>query len=83
MDDLRPGALPPNVAGALLNQTHLFDDLFIFVDTQEKQMFDAIDGRRSIADIVETIAGAQPRASQFFHKLWRYDQVVFDTAQAR
>ena len=74
--------LPPGVAAALLNQTHLFDDLFLFVDTQEKQMFDAIDGRRTVAEIVEKVDGSESRASQFFDKLWWYDQVVFDTSRA-
>lgn len=74
--------LPPGAAGALLNQTHLFDDLFLFIDAQEKQMFDAIDGRRSIAKILASIEGTQPRASQFFDKLWWYDQAVFDISGA-
>jgi len=73
--------LPPGVAGALLNQTHVFDDLFVFIDEQEKQMFDAIDGRRSVGEIVEKVPGSASRASQFFDKLWWYDQVVFDTSQ--
>jgi len=72
--------LPPGAAGALLNQTHLFDDLFLFIDAQEKQMFDAIDGRRSIAEIVSHVAGAESHAAQLFDKLWWYDQVVFDTS---
>jgi SAM-dependent methyltransferase len=75
--------LPPGAAGVLLNQTHLFEDLFCFIDAQEKQMFDAIDGRRSIAEIVEQIEGSQPAASQFFDKLWWYDQVVFDISSVR
>jgi SAM-dependent methyltransferase len=74
--------LPPGVVGALLNQTHLFDDLFLFIDEQEKEMFDAIEGRSSIAEIVANVEGAGPRASQFFDKLWWYDQVVFDTSHA-
>lgn len=74
--------LPPGAAGALLNQTHLFDDLFLFIDAQEKQMLDAIDGRRSIAEIVAHVEVAKTRASQFFDKLWWYDQVVFDMSQA-
>lgn len=73
--------LPPGVAGALLNQTHVFDDLYVFIDEQEKRMFDAIDGRRSVAEIVEKVDGSAPRAAQFFDKLWWYDQVVFDTSQ--
>jgi SAM-dependent methyltransferase len=73
--------LPPGTAGALLNRTHMFQDLFLFVDEQEKQMYDAIDGRRSIAEIVEKVEGKET-ARAFFEKLWWYDQAVFDTSQA-
>src|SRR5262249_13921487 len=82
--------LPPGVAGALVNQTHLFDDLFLFVNTREKEFFDAIDGRRPISEIVErgsdskAVERVGARAIQhervFFEKLWWYDQVVFDTS---
>jgi hypothetical protein len=72
--------LPPGAAGVLVNQTHLFNDLFLIIDPQEKQMFDAVDGRRSIAAIVEEVSA--PQARDFFEQLWRYDQVVFDTSQA-
>jgi hypothetical protein len=74
--------LPPGAAAALLNQTHLFDDLYVFIDAQEKKMFDAIDGRRSIGDIVENVKSESSHASQFFDKLWWHDQVVFDTSKA-
>jgi len=75
--------LPPGAAGALLNQTHLFNDLYLIIDPQEKQMFDAIDGRRSIADIVAQVKDAAPRARDFFEQLWWYDQVVFDTSETK
>jgi len=70
--------LPPDVSGALLNQTHLFDDLFIFVDEQQKQLYKRIDGRRSVAEILDQ----EKDARDFFEKLWWYDQVVFDTSKA-
>jgi len=73
--------LPPGAAGVLLNQTHLFTDLFLPIGEHEKQMYDAIDGRRSISEIVETVNGASPLARDFFEKLWWYDQVVFDTSR--
>ena len=73
--------LPPGAAGILLNQTHLFTDLFLPIGEHEKQMYDAIDGRRSISEIVETVNGASPLAKDFFEKLWWYDQVVFDTSR--
>ena len=75
--------LPPGAAGVLINQTHLFHDLFIVIDPQQKQMYDAIDGRRSIAEIVETVSGSGTRARDFFQQLWWYDQVVFDTSKAK
>ena len=74
--------LPPEAAGALVNQTHLFPDLFILIDAKEKEIYDAIDGRRTIGQIVDTVEGSAPRARDFFQKLWRYDQVVFDTSKA-
>jgi SAM-dependent methyltransferase len=75
--------LPPGAAGALLNQTHLFNDLYLIIDPQEKQMLDAIDGRRSIAEIVAEVKDAEPRARDFFEQLWWYDQVVFDTSEKK
>jgi hypothetical protein len=50
-------------------------------------LFDAIDGDRSIGDIVErtlTSSQAKPQLDMvrtFFEKLWHYDQVVFDASQ--
>jgi len=75
--------LPPGAAGVLVNQTHLFNDLFLIIDPQEKQMLDAIDGRRSIATIVKEVKGSKPHARDFFEKLWHYDQIVFDTSQSK
>jgi SAM-dependent methyltransferase len=73
--------LPVGAAGVLLNQGHQFHDLLIVVGAEEKRMFDAIDGCRSIGEI-EVVAGgvgAMSHARTFFEKLWRYDQVVFDS----
>jgi SAM-dependent methyltransferase len=73
--------LPPGAAGVLLNQTHLFSDLFLRIEAQEKRMFEAIDGRRSISEIVGEVKGDPSLAPVFFEKLWWYDQVVFDTSK--
>jgi SAM-dependent methyltransferase len=77
--------IPAGAAGVLLNQTHPFNDLFLFIDAQEKRMFQAIDGRRSILEIVDEVKekGNAPPARSFFEKLWWYDQVVFDTSKAQ
>jgi SAM-dependent methyltransferase len=75
--------LPPESAGALVNTAHQFQDLFLLIDAKEKQMYEAIDGRRTITEIVHTVEGSPWRARDFFQKLWWYDQVVFDTSAAR
>ena len=73
--------LPPGAAGVLLNRTHLFDDLYLPVSEQEKQLYEAIDGQRDISEIVETVKYSSPVARDFFEKLWWYDQVVFDMSR--
>jgi hypothetical protein len=73
--------LPPGAAGVLLNQTHLFPDLFLLIDAQEKQMFEGIDGSRSIGEITAGLEGASWKTRSFFEKLWWHDQVVFDTTK--
>lgn len=82
--------LPAGAAAALLNRSHSDPDLVLFVGAAELQMVEAIDGRRSIADIVQRLAGpASPRrtlheqARSLFQRLWWYDQVVFDAAPGR
>jgi SAM-dependent methyltransferase len=74
--------LPAGASGVLLNQTHVFDDLMLFIDSREKRMFEAIDGRRSVSAILDKVKekGTSPL---LFKKLWWYDQVVFDTSKAQ
>jgi SAM-dependent methyltransferase len=71
--------LPAGAAAVLLNRSHPFHDLVLPIDAQEKQMLDAVDGRRTITEIVESTGGhtAWPVARTFFQKLWWYDQAVF------
>ena len=73
--------LPPGAAGVLVNQTHLFPDLYLFIDEQQKRIYEAIDGRRSVSEILEHVKAG--RAREFFAELWWYDQVVFDTSKER
>ena len=73
--------LPPGAVGVLLNRTHLFDDLFLPVNEQEKQLYEAIDGQRNISEIVEGLKSSSPVARDFFEKLWWFDQVVFDMSR--
>ncbi|HET8781730.1 MAG TPA: class I SAM-dependent methyltransferase, partial [Pyrinomonadaceae bacterium] len=74
--------LPRGAAGVLLNRSHPFHDLIVIVDPAEKRLFDAIDGSRNLADIVDHAGGDAFRARGFLKKLWEYDQIVFDTSKA-
>ena len=44
--------LPPGAAAVLINRTHTYTDIYLPIDAQEKKMFDAIDGERTIGEIV-------------------------------
>jgi hypothetical protein len=47
----------------LLNRSQRFHELILVIDAKEKRMFDAIDGRPSIAKIVE-LTGDPPSSVQ-------------------
>ena len=69
--------LPPGAAAVLINRSHTFTDLYLPIDAQQKPLFDAIDGKRSIAEIAPDDA-LRSTARVLFERLWQYDQVVFD-----
>lgn len=79
--------LPPGAAAVLINQTHSYRDLYLPIDSKEKGLFDAVDGTRSIGDILERTSTSSPEESgidaarAFFERLWWYDQVAFDTSR--
>ena len=73
-------------AAVLINQNHTYTDLVMAIDTTEKRIFDAIDGNRSIAGILElTLPSSRGQgqlgARGFFERLWWHDQVVFDASR--
>jgi hypothetical protein len=73
--------LPAGAAGVPLNRSHPFHDLLLVITPQVKRMFDAIDERRSVRDIINHVGDRRSSdARVFFAKLWRYDQVVFNTS---
>ena len=74
--------LPAGAAGVLLNQTHVFDDLMLFIDAREKRVFDAIDGHRSVSEILDKVKEKEI-SPLLFEKLWWYDQIVFDASKAQ
>jgi len=78
--------LPDGAAAVLINRTHTCRDIYLPVTAAAKQMFDAIDGGRSVAQIAALMPpssepdGRIAAARSFFERLWLYDQIVFDAS---
>jgi SAM-dependent methyltransferase len=78
--------LPAGAAAVLINQSHTYRDIYLPIDATEARLFDAIDGERSVATIVDEVP-ASPREGRplemvrsLFERLWWHDQIVFDTS---
>ncbi len=72
--------LPAGTAAALINRKHSCNDLVLSIGERERDWFDAIDGRRTIGEIVPA-QSTRFAARAFFEQLWWYDQVVFDASR--
>ena len=79
--------VPTGAAAVLLNQSHTYPDLVLPIDEEQKEMYNAIDGKCTLAQIADGIPAMgdrralQARTRDFFKVLWWYDQVVFDASQ--
>ncbi|MFT6291662.1 MAG: SAM-dependent methyltransferase [Ilumatobacter sp.] len=71
--------LPPGVAAALLNRAHTYPDLVLFASADERAMFEAIDGHRTIGQIVGQVGGN----AGFFELLWWQDLIMIDASSTR
>jgi hypothetical protein len=77
--------LPPGSVAVLINRSHKFTDLVCTIDSFEDRVLGAIDGNRTLAEILQLAAqdgDGTRRALRFFERLWQYDQVVFDASRA-
>jgi SAM-dependent methyltransferase len=72
---------PRGVAAALINPRHTYPDLALFIDAAEERLLAAIDGERSIAEILQG-ARSDEQGRQFFKRLWEHDLIVFDAKRA-
>jgi len=72
--------LPAGAAAVLINRTHTYRDIYLPIDSIEKSLFDAIDGKLNIGTIAERVLPASQLniARTFFEHLWWHDQLVFD-----
>src|SRR5262249_46962564 len=77
--------LPPGSAAVLINRAHPFPDLALPIDPAGDRLLRAIDGQRTLAEILELVGKNivdERQALGFFERLWQYDQVVFDSSRA-
>jgi len=71
---------PAGVAAVLINPSHTYPDLALFIDDAEEQLLTAIGGERSVAEILSGAGGtiSDERGRRFFRRLWEHDLIVFD-----
>lgn len=76
--------LPVGSVAVLINRAHTFTDLILTVDKDEDRLLGAIDGERTLGEILRLASKHvdESRAVRFFERLWQYDQVVFDASRA-
>jgi SAM-dependent methyltransferase len=76
--------LPAGAAAVLINRAHTYPDLALAINSAQARVFGAIDGKRSIDEILRSAAGAAggEEARRFIERLWQYDQIVFDASSA-
>jgi SAM-dependent methyltransferase len=71
--------LPPGAAAVLINKSHTYTDIYLPLTAQQKKLFEAIDGKRTIAEIAPQVAQREA-ARVLFEGLWWYDQIVLDAS---
>ena len=71
--------LPPGAAAVVINKSHTYTDIYLPLTAQQKNLFEAIDGKRTIAEIAPQVAQREA-ARVLFEGLWWYDQIVFDAS---
>jgi SAM-dependent methyltransferase len=74
--------LPKGAVAVLINRNHAYTDLYLPIDIQQARLLDGINGKSTIEEICRE-RGERGLARVFFEQLWRWDQVVFNTCEAR
>ena len=74
---------PPGSAAVLINRAHTYPDLALPIDAAQERIFAAIDGNRSIDEILRRPRrGGDEPARRFVEQLWEHDQIVFDATSS-
>jgi hypothetical protein len=76
--------LAPGSVAVLINRAHTYPDLALPIDAAQDRVFTAIDGSRTVDEILDDAAGAggEEPARRFIEQLWEYDQIVFDATSS-
>jgi SAM-dependent methyltransferase len=77
--------VPSGYTAVLINPAHTYPDLAFPINAVQERVFAAIDGNRSIEEILQGAAGAigDEQARRLFRQLWEYDQMVFDATASQ
>ena len=70
---------PAGVAAVLINPSHTYPDLALFIDAAQERLLAAINGEHSAGEILDGAGEVEEETGrQFFRRLWEHDLVVFD-----
>jgi SAM-dependent methyltransferase len=74
--------VPPGFVAVLINRAHTYPDLAFPIDAAQERVFAAIDGNRSVDQILRDAArgNGDEQVRRFVEQLWEYDQIVFDAS---
>jgi SAM-dependent methyltransferase len=72
--------VPPGYVAVLVNPAHTYSDLALPIDAAQAEVFAAVDGDRTIEDILRLTIGPRvdDASRRFIEQLWAYDHVVID-----
>ena len=69
--------LPEGAAAVLINRNHTYNDLYLSIDREQERLLNAIDNKKTIAQIIGD--GNQDRARTLFEQLYRWDQITLSS----
>ena len=74
---------PRGVSAVLINPSHMYPDLALFIDAAQERVHTAIDGERTVAEILRSASMNDEQGREFFKRLWEHDLIVFDAGGAQ
>jgi 2-polyprenyl-3-methyl-5-hydroxy-6-metoxy-1,4-benzoquinol methylase len=77
--------LPPGSAAILINPAHTYPDLALPITAAQERVLAAIDGARSIDEVLRRAGGAldDEEGRRLIERLWEYDQIALDLVGCR